>query len=144
LVPTIPSFDPLWRGPELPAGSLHTPGGFHSFEHRWALEPAFRFQLRLGRAAVAKRVHTLHDALKRELARRRGFRVRTPMGAELSAGIICFEVEKAQPAEVVRRLRERGIVATVTPPFYSPTYVRLAPGLVTVEEDLERTLVALG
>ncbi|HET6550614.1 MAG TPA: hypothetical protein VFG79_19270 [Solirubrobacter sp.] len=39
----IPTFTP--GGP----GALHTPGGYHSFEHRWALAQAFATQYaRLG------------------------------------------------------------------------------------------------
>ena len=45
LEPTIPSFDgrayAAWMNgdsaPDGPPGPLLTPGGFHSFEHRWAL-----------------------------------------------------------------------------------------------------------
>jgi hypothetical protein len=42
--PNICSFDRMWReGPQLPPAAAMTPGGFHSFEHRWALAEAFRF-----------------------------------------------------------------------------------------------------
>src|SRR5262249_25834502 len=59
--PTIVSFDVMWRnGSTLPAAAAMTPGGFHSFEHRWALEPAFRFHLALGKARVAARIHELN------------------------------------------------------------------------------------
>ena len=34
-----------------------TPGGFHSFEHRWALADAFRFHAGIGKARIAKRIH---------------------------------------------------------------------------------------
>ena len=43
---TIPSF----TAPGTPGGAM-TPGGFHSFEHRWALAEAFRFHQRIGKAA---------------------------------------------------------------------------------------------
>jgi len=36
-----------------------SPGGFHSFEHRWALAEAFRFHLAIGKARVARRIHEL-------------------------------------------------------------------------------------
>jgi hypothetical protein len=35
------------------AGAFNTPGGFHSFEHRWALKEAFEFHRNLGRDKVA-------------------------------------------------------------------------------------------
>ena len=64
LAPTIPSFDPnaylSWiegrRPTDTPPGALMTPGGFHSFEHRWALPAALEFHTQLGgRAEVARR-----------------------------------------------------------------------------------------
>src|SRR5207302_10618622 len=38
--PTIPTFS----DPRV-AGGLNTPGGFHSFEHRWALAEAFQLHI---------------------------------------------------------------------------------------------------
>jgi len=46
ITPTIPTFEIMWRdGPRdrLPIAAQATPGGFHSFEHRWALPAAFAF-----------------------------------------------------------------------------------------------------
>ena len=40
-------------GPMIPT---FTPGGYHSFEHRWALAEAFDFQAGLGREKVAERI----------------------------------------------------------------------------------------
>jgi isopenicillin-N epimerase len=49
---TIPSFS----GTASPGGEM-TPGGFHSFEHRWALAEAFRLHMRIGKARVERRIH---------------------------------------------------------------------------------------
>jgi isopenicillin-N epimerase len=146
LSPTIPSFDPMWRkGPpdSHPPAAHFTPGGFHSFEHRWALAEAFRFQSELGRAQVAARVHGLAADLKRELGRRKGIRLRTPIAEELSGGITCFDVEGEKPDAVVARLAAKGIRASTSQPFYATIHVRLAPGLLTLEHDVERALAAL-
>ena len=68
LAPTIPTFDGRSYGawlsgqapPDAPPGPSMTPGGFHSFEHRWALTEAFEFHDSLGgRAQVAKTTHAL-------------------------------------------------------------------------------------
>jgi len=144
--PTIPSMDPLWRTgrPEaMPPAAFMTPGGFHSFEHRWALEAAFRFSLGIGKARIAARVHELNLHLRQELSRMRRVAVATPLAEELSAGIVCFSVDGVPPPEVVARLHERKIVASVTPPFYDPPYARLAAGLYTVESDVEAALAAV-
>jgi selenocysteine lyase/cysteine desulfurase len=144
--PTIPTFDPMWRsGPPqaIPAAALNTPGGFHSFEHRWAVAEAFRFHLGLGKARVAARIHDLNRRCKEGLARLSRVKVRTPLSADLSAGIICFEVDGLSPAEVVARLRARSVVASVTPGFYVPPYARVAPSLLTNEDEVDATVRAI-
>ncbi len=143
---SLPTMDPLWRtGPRatLPATAWLTPGGFHSFEHRWALEPAFRFLLALGKARVADRIHALNRHVRTELAKMKRVTLVTPASDELAAGITCFSVAGLAPGEVVARLKTKQIVASVTPSFYRPTYVRLAASLVTLEPDVDRSLAAV-
>ncbi len=144
--PIIPTFDPMWRdGPpeRTPIAGMMTPGGFHSFEHRWALPAAFEMHARIGKARVAARVRELNDRCKQGLAKLPRVRVKTPMSGDLSAGIICFEVEGVKPEDAVARLAQRKVVASVTPSFYVPAYVRLAPSLVTLEEDVDRAVQAV-
>jgi isopenicillin-N epimerase len=131
--PTIPSFS----GNGSPA-SLMTPGGFHSFEHRWALAQAFDLHLAVGKAGVADRIHALNRQLKEGLAAMPHVRLHTPLDERLSAGLICFEVVGLTPPAVVERLRERRIVATVTP--YATQYARLAPGLLNTPSEVETAL----
>jgi len=144
--PSIPSFDPGWR-PEpmekLPPSSWMTPGGFHSFEHRWSLNEAFAFHEQIGFARVAARIRELNTRCKEGLAKIRGVKVITPMSPELSAGIICFEVAGKQPADVVKALKAKKIVASTTPKFYPTMYARLAPSLLTDENDVDRSVVAV-
>ena len=151
LAPTIPSFDGraylAWLEGEAPAavppGPLMTPGGFHSFEHRWALAEAFGFHDDLGgRARVAETTHALADRLKRGLAGIRGVTVKTPMDAALSAGLVCAEVAGAHAPAVVDRLREEHrIVASVTP--YATEYVRFGPSVANTERDVDRAIEAV-
>src|SRR5918998_994161 len=63
---TIPSFS----GSATPGAEM-TPGGFHSFEHRWALGEAFRFHQTIGKARIAERIHALNDQCKDGLAKMR-------------------------------------------------------------------------
>lgn len=125
----------------VPQSALMTPGGFHSFEHRWALNEAFRFHLAIGKARIAGRIHALNRQLKEGLARMKHVTVHTPLAEDLSAGIVCFEIDGLTPKRVVARLRERKIVASETP--YAVKYVRLAPSLLTSTEEVEKTLQAV-
>jgi isopenicillin-N epimerase len=133
--PTIPAF-----AGGSPAREL-TPGGFHSFEHRWALAEAFRFHGRIGKARVAARIHTLNRRLKDGLARMSHVTLLTPRADALSAGIVVFSVDRLSPGAVVAALARRRIVATTTP--YSPSHPRLAPGLLNTPGEVDRVLAAI-
>ncbi|HKP21590.1 MAG TPA: aminotransferase class V-fold PLP-dependent enzyme [Thermoleophilaceae bacterium] len=151
LAPTIPSFDPrvysAWiegHPPrDAPPGALMTPGGFHSFEHRWALPEAIGVHTALGgRAEVARRTHALAAELKEGLAGIDGVRVRTPEDEAMSAGLVCCEVNGLDPREVVDRLREEHrVVASVTP--YRTRYVRFGPSVANRGGDVERAVEAM-
>ena len=131
--PTIPSF----TNDGTPGGEF-TPGGFHSFEHRWALAQAFEFHRSIGKRAVAARIHELNRQLKEGLAGMPHVTLYTPMAESLSAGLVCFDVRGLSPRAVVQRLRARQIIATTTP--YSPSYARLAPGLLNAPDEVEQVL----
>lgn len=146
---TIPPFPPLVFG-DLPIqevmervtwGMAVSPGGFHSFEHRWAVTEAFEFHERIGKDRVAARIHALNRRLKEALAEMRRVTLHTPLADELSAGMVCFEVDGMTPREVVTRLAGERIAASVTP--YEVEYARLAPGLLNDEDEVERTIQAL-
>lgn len=143
---TIPSFDQeltqMWRqripAKGIPMGRMMTPGGFHSFEHRWALSEAFQFHQQIGKARIAARIHALNHQLKEGLAEMAHVTLHTPRADDLSAGIVCFEVNGLSAEQVVTRLHTRGIVASVTP--YATRYARLAPSLLTSPEEVNTTL----
>jgi selenocysteine lyase/cysteine desulfurase len=150
LQPTIPTFDGgaygAWlqgRAPaRTPPGPYMTPGGFHSFEHRWALTQAFAFQNGLGRNAVASRTHALATRLKDGLAGIGGVEVITPRSGALSAGLVCAELAGRDPGEVVERLRaEHGVIASVTP--YAVRHLRFGPSVANSEDDVDRALAAV-
>jgi isopenicillin-N epimerase len=141
----IPSFDlqayMAWIKGELPGGPpgpLATPGGFHSFEHRWALGEAFAFHRSLGRERVTARIHELARQCKEGLRDMAHVKLHTPMSEALSAGLICFEVDKVPAPEVIKRLHARRIIASVTP--YATQYARFSPGILNTPQELETTL----
>jgi isopenicillin-N epimerase len=136
VAPIIPTFS----GRNSP-GRLMTPGGFHSFEHRWALAEAFEFHLTIGKQRVQERIHDLNTRLKLELASIKGLTLHTPKSPAFSAGIVCFELAGMTPRDVVERLREKNIVASATP--YAVSYARFTPGVLNRVSDLERTVAAV-
>jgi selenocysteine lyase/cysteine desulfurase len=147
--PSIPPFEPAsfqgWLAREPPAGPRDglrvSPGGYHSFEHRWALNEAFDFHRSIGRSAVQERIADQVAQLKEGLAEIDGVTVVTPPSADLSAGIVCADTGRADPAAVVQALREDGFVASVTP--YGDRYVRFGPGIVTTPDDVDALVEAL-
>jgi selenocysteine lyase/cysteine desulfurase len=155
VTPTIPTFDgrafrPWLEGqdppasgiPGLPRAAAMTPGGFHSFEQRWALAESFAFARRIGRGRIAARTHVLAQRLKAGLAEVKGVRLVTPQSSALSAGIVCFEVEGHDPFDFVDRLYARArIVASVTP--YSERYVRLGPSILNTTSEVDRAVRAV-
>lgn len=144
VIPTIPSFDAMWRqgSPNAePLSAPMSPGGFHSFEHRWALGEGFRFHLQIGKARVASRIHQLNRECKEGLARMPHVTLYTPSSDQLSAGMICFDVKGMKQVEVLARLLQMKVIATETP--YQNSYPRLSPSLLNTEEDVEATLRAV-
>lgn len=146
---TIPTFNTqaydIWMKvaptKDLPQSVYMTPGGFHSFEHRWALDEAFTFHQTIGKSRVTQRIHELSQQLKQGLAGMPDITLHTPLSQDLSAGIVCFEVAGMTAREVVVKLRQRGIVGSVTP--YATQYARLAPGLFNSTNEIDKTLAEI-
>jgi selenocysteine lyase/cysteine desulfurase len=150
--PTIPSFAgdayTAWLFGGLPTevapGQLNTPGGFHSFEHRWALAAAFGVHADElgGRAAVGETTHALAARLKDGLAEIGGVTVKTPTDEALSAGLVCADLHAMPAGEAVERLREEHqVIATVTP--YATEYLRFGPTVANTEDDVDAAVAAV-
>ncbi|MGW5666956.1 aminotransferase class V-fold PLP-dependent enzyme [Micromonospora sp. NPDC003776] len=150
MTPVIPSFDRRsigrWMyggtGPQPPPGGpAHTPGGYHSFEHRWALAAAFEFHRQIGRERVAARTRELADRLKDGLAGIRRVRLVTPRAADLSAGIACCEVADVPVGEAVGRLAAAGVIASSTP--YHPSYLRFGATIANSADEVDAAVRAV-
>ena len=135
LTELIPSFS----GPD--EGARLSPGGYHAFEHRWALDQGFAFHQKVGRAAAVQRTVEQASQLKEGLAGAKGIRVVTPADPEVSAGIVCLDVEGLPPGNGVYELRQQGIVASATP--YQKSYLRLGPSIVTTPEQVDAAVEAV-
>jgi len=149
LNPTIPSFASLpqfeaWMKGEAPGpttAAMVSPGGFQAYEHQWAMKAAFDMQAKLGRARVATRIRALNDQLKQGLAAMKQVRVHTPLAADVSGGIVAFEVAGLKPEQVVAKLLEKNIIASTSP--YRVTYARLSAGLINDEQEVDAALRAV-
>ncbi len=149
IVPTIPAFSYNAYGMYLgmiPEGKLNfsdlcTPGGYHAFDHRWALNEAFDFHMEIGKDRIENRTHQLSQLLKDGLNEMGHITLHTPHSQVLSSGINCFEVEGMPPAEVIEKLGNNQIVASTTP--YRESYARIAPCIINTEEEVMQCLEAV-
>ncbi len=126
---------------QVPLGQHMTPGGFHSFEHRWALPEAFKLHLQLGKANVEARIHQLNSQAKEGLAKMAHVKLYTPMSPALSAGFACFDVDGVTPDDVVARMHDKGVIMSSTP--YRQSYARFAPSLLNNEQEIDRALAEI-
>ena len=146
--PTVPSFEDgpygAWmegREPGATRAAWVSPGGFHAYEHLWALPAAFAFHERIGRGRIAARIHELNTRIKEGLAGVRGVRIVTPRDTRLSSGLVAFEVAGRTPEDVVQRLAAKRIIASTSP--YRPSYVRLAGSLLNTPEEVDTAVRAV-
>ncbi len=147
--PSIPAFEMppymAWQHGVEPGptqGAWMSPGGFHAYEHMWALPAAFAFHREIGRARIAGRIHEMNTRLKDGLAGLRHVTLHTPRAPGLSAGLVAFEVAGVTPEEVVRRLRERRIIASTSP--YLQSFARLAGSILNTPEEVDSAVAAVG
>lgn len=101
LRPVIPTFDAVdmymsWMAEERPKtparAAWFSPGGFHAFEHYWAVPAAIEFHRRIGPARVTGRIHSLNSQFKESLAKMAHVELHTPRSESLSSGIVCFVI----------------------------------------------------
>ncbi|MFC0625556.1 aminotransferase class V-fold PLP-dependent enzyme [Kribbella deserti] len=123
-------------------GRLATPGGYHSFENRWAVTEAFAFHQAIGRDRIAARITEQATRLKEGLAGISTVRLATPKDPELSAGLVMCSLDGLSPNDAVRRLRaDHKIVASVTP--YDNPLLRFGPGIVTTPDQVDQVVKAV-
>jgi isopenicillin-N epimerase len=67
--------------------------------------------------------------------------VHTPLAADVSGGIVAFEVAGLKPEQVVAKLLEKNIIASTSP--YRVTYARLSAGLINDEQEVDAALRAV-
>jgi isopenicillin-N epimerase len=146
--PTVPAFEEgpftAWLDKRDPGPTLApwvSPGGFHAYEHMWALPAAFEFHRQIGRPRIAARIEALNTRIKEGLAGVPGVKVHTPRDPRLSAGLVAFEVAGRTPEEVVKGLAAKRIVASTSP--YKPTLARLSGSLLNTPEEVDMAVRAV-
>jgi selenocysteine lyase/cysteine desulfurase len=114
------------------------PGGFHAFEHFYAVKAAVRFHQRLGRNRVAARITELATRFKDGLAEIPGVVIHTPRDPGMSAGMVCFDVNGKTGNEVVALLEQKHI--QITTAAYRIPYARIGTAILNTPEEIDRTL----
>jgi len=108
---------------------------------RWALRHAFEFHEQIGRERITAHIHGLNRHCKEELRKMPHVTLQTPMAQPLSSGLVCFDVKGMPADEVVKRLGERKIIASVTP--YATKYARFATALLNTTADIDAAASAV-
>nr|WP_279653874.1 aminotransferase class V-fold PLP-dependent enzyme [Pseudomonas morbosilactucae] len=119
-----------------------TPGGYHSFEHRWAVGKAFELHLQLGKAAVQSRIHELNSYLKQRLQEHPSIELVTPLSPELSAGFTFFRGKDLDTDATAAWLIENRVLVDAVYRDAGPV-VRMAPGLLNSEAEIDQVMLML-
>jgi len=137
VTPIIPTFSEATA-----FSTTMTPGGYHAFEHRWALDEAFKLHLQLGKADVEARIHALNSYLKQHLQQRSQIELVTPLSPALSAGFTFFRVKGKDSDKIAAHLMANRVIADAVHRDVGPV-IRTAPGLLNDEAQIDRLLAVL-
>jgi selenocysteine lyase/cysteine desulfurase len=140
--PVAPTSSKTDRGP----GRRQSPGGLHSFEHRWALADAFRFLSGIGKSEIEHRIRDLATRFKTGLLQIKGVSLVTPLSPSFSAGITCFDKQGVATDRAVALLAAKGFVTTASsidagrPDVHN---VRASIGIFNSEDEIDRCLAVI-
>ncbi|MHC8372938.1 pyoverdine-tailoring periplasmic protein PvdN [Pseudomonas sp. MDT1-85] len=136
--PSVPTFSEATT-----FSTTMSPGGYHAFEHRWAVDEAFKLHLELGKADVQARIHQLNSYLKQRLLEQPGVELVTPLDPKFSAGFSFFRVKGQDGDAVAAHLMQNRIVSDAVSRDVGPV-IRTAPGLLNTEAEVDRFIDVLG
>ena len=139
MAPIIPPF----RGgldDEAP-GKAMTPGGYHSFEHRWALADAFKLHADIGSARIADRIESLSSRLRDGLGRLPAVTLHAPNDRALLSGVVTFSVRGLSAPQTAERLARAGVLASSTP--YRVELARLGTTWMNTEAEVDAAIEAV-
>ena len=138
VTPIIPTFSEATA-----FSTTMTPGGYHSFEHRWALNEAFKLHLQWGKADVQARIHALNSHMKKRLQAHPRIELVTPLSPELSSGFCFFRVKGQSCDKIAAWLMQNRVIADAVERDVGPV-IRTAPGLLNNEAEVDRFIALLG
>jgi selenocysteine lyase/cysteine desulfurase len=138
VTPIIPTFSEATA-----FSTTMTPGGYHSFEHRWALNEAFKLHLQWGKADVQARIHALNSHMKKRLQAHPQIELVTPVSPELSSGFSFFRVKGKSSDKIAAWLMQNRVIADAVERDVGPV-IRTAPGLLNTEAEVDRFIALLG
>ena len=136
--PSVPTFSEATS-----FATIMTPGGYHAFEHRWAVDEAFKLHLQLGKADVQARIHQLNSYLKHRLQEQSNIELVTPLDPKFSAGFTFFRVKGQDGDEVAAYLMQNRVICDAVSRDVGPV-IRTAPGLLNNEAEVDRFMAILG
>ncbi|WP_426237856.1 aminotransferase class V-fold PLP-dependent enzyme [Pseudomonas sp. TWP3-2] len=136
--PSVPTFSEATN-----FGTTMTPGGYHAFEHRWAVDEAFKLHLQLGKVEVQARIHQLNSYLKQRLPEQTGIELVTPLDPQFSAGFSFFRVKGRDSDQVAALLMKNRVICDAVSRDAGPV-IRTAPGLLNSEAEVDRFVAVLG
>ncbi|MBV6825918.1 aminotransferase class V-fold PLP-dependent enzyme [Pseudomonas sp. PD9R] len=137
VTPIIPTFSE-----STDFSTIMTPGGYHSFEHRWAADEAFKLHLDLGKADVQARIHALNTYAKNRLLEQPQIELVTPQSPQLSAGFTFFRIKDKDCEKVASQLMHNRVVCDSVERDVGPV-IRIAPGLLNSENEIDRFMAQL-
>ena len=136
--PSVPTFSEATS-----FATIMTPGGYHAFEHRWAVDEAFKLHLQLGKAEVQARIHQLNGYLKQRLREHANIELVTPLDPQFSAGFTFFRVKDQDSDAVAAYLMQNRVICDAVSRDVGPV-IRTAPGLLNNEAEVDRFMAILG
>ena len=103
---------------------------------------AVDFQMKVGKARIHRRIHSLATQLKEGLAQIPGVRLHTSMDDYLACGLTAFSVAGVDPDELVNYLRERYnlVIRTIGSEDRGTRGVRVSTHIFVSGDDVERVL----
>ncbi|MNO48524.1 Isopenicillin N epimerase [compost metagenome] len=137
LTPSVPTFSE-----DSDFATSMSPGGYHAFEHRWALDEAFKLHLQLGKAEVQARIHQLNSYLKQRLSAHRSIELVTPRDPALSSGFTFFRVKDRDCDTLAADLMRNRVIIDAVHRDVGPV-IRTAPCLLNDEAQIDRFMTLL-